>query len=226
LDNRRVPAPLRRVSIIAVVTAIAVTLAPTPGDARPEQEEPMASSGASDAAVISIDVDVARDRTAAVTSALEDLEAIVNRQLLDLQRAENQVASAEQAVDEATAAVEETEGRIATLLEESDGVVIERFVNPPLVEAVDNLTSESISDATVKSALLDIQADSDAAVLAELDETRVELEDDKDTRDQAKEDAEAEKAEREAELADLEAAASQQVEFIEEVNARLDRNLS
>ncbi len=226
MDNRRVSAPVRRVSIIAVVTAIAVTLAPTPGEARPSQEEPMASSGASEAAVISIDVDVARDRSGAVSAALEDLEANVNRQLLDLQRAEDQVASAEQAVDVATAAVEETEGRIDTLLEESDGVVIERFVNPPFTEAIDNLTSASISDATVKSALLDIQADSDAAVLAELDGTRRELEEDKEARDQAKEDAEAEKAEREAELADLEAATSQQVEFIEEVNARLDRNLS
>jgi LAS superfamily LD-carboxypeptidase LdcB len=204
---------------------MAVTLVPARGDARPVQEEPLASS-VSENAVIDIDVDVARDQSAAVTSALEDLEANVNRQLTDLRAAETQVSNAEGALDLARAAVEETEGRIDDLLAESDGVVIERFVNPPFIEAVDNLTSESIDDATVKSALLDIQADADAAVLAELDDTRVELEADKDERDQAKEDAEAEKAEREAELADLEAAVSQQAEFIEAVNDRLDRNLS
>lgn len=158
--------------------------------------------------------------------ALEDIESNVRAQLLDLRAAENELAAAEGALETAEAAVAETEGHIDELLAESDGVVVDAFMNPPDIDTLDTVSSDSVTDATVKQALLDMQADEDAAVLAELEDTRVELVADKDERADARDAAEAQKDEREAELSDVEAATSQQADFIEAVSGRLDRNLA
>jgi LAS superfamily LD-carboxypeptidase LdcB len=240
LDNRRVSAPLRRVFVAAVGIVFVIALLPSAGDARPaapaaparpRQEDPGGSgggdAGGGDArAVIDIDVDVATDDSAAVTGALDDLERNVKSQLLDLRAAENEVATAQGNLDLAEAAVDETEGRLDALLAESDGVVVDVFMNPPDIDSLDTMASDTITDATVKQALLDMQADDDAAVLAELEQTRVQLVTDKEARSEARDAAEVQKAEREAELSDLEAATSQQADFIAEVSDRLDRNLS
>jgi hypothetical protein len=233
LENRRVSASLRRVLTAAVGIAFAIALLPAAGDAhparpaapaRPAQEGP--GGGAVDAAVIDIDVDVATDASAEVASALDDLEGNVTAQLVDLRAAENEVATAQTNLESAEAAVAETEGRIDELLSQSDGVVVDVFMNPPDIDTFDAVASESITDATVKHALLDMQADDDAAVLADLEETRVQLVTDKEARATARDDAEAQKTEREAQLSDLEAATSQQAEFIADVSNRLDRSLS
>jgi len=233
LDNRRVSAPVRRVLIAAVGIVFVIALLPAAGEAlpatpaapeRPAQEDP--GSGGGEAAVIDIDVDVATDASSEVTGALDDLESNVKSQLVDLRAAENEVATAQGTLDLAEAAVQETEGRIDELLSQSDGVVVDVFMNPPDIDTLDTMASDSITDATVKQALLDMQADDDAAVLADLEDTRVELVADKQARAEARDAAEVQKVEREARLSDLEAATTQQADFIAEVSARLDRSLS
>jgi LAS superfamily LD-carboxypeptidase LdcB len=228
LENRRVSASLRRVSTAAVGIALLVALLPSAGEARPEtptQEDP-SSGGGGDTAVIDIDVDVSTDASSEVVSTLDDIEGNVKAQLLDLRSAQHQVAVAQGTLDDAEAAVDETEGRIDRLLRQSDGVVVDAFMNPPDIDTIDAVASDNVTDATVKQALLDMQATDDAAVLADLDDTRVELEADKDVRDDARDDAEAQKVEREAQLSDLQAATSQQADFVAAVSDRLDRNLS
>jgi LAS superfamily LD-carboxypeptidase LdcB len=232
LDNRRVLASLRRVLSAAVGIALLIALLPSAGSAlpataaspaRPTQEDPGSSA---EAAVIDIDVDVATDTSAEVSGALDDLANNVKTQLVDLRTAENAVATAQGNLETAEAAVQETEGHIDELLSQSDGVVVDAFMNPPDIDTLDTVASEDITDATVKQALLDMQADDDAAVLADLEDTRVQLVADKEARSRARDDAEAQKVEREAQLSDLEAATSQQTDFIAEVSERLDQNLS
>jgi LAS superfamily LD-carboxypeptidase LdcB len=238
LNHRRVSVPLRRVLTAAVGIAFAIALLPSAGDAlpdepatpaRPAQEAP-SGGGGGDAggagAVIDIEVDVANDPTGEVEVTLDDIEGNVKAQLMDLRVAENDLATAQGSLDLAQAAVEETEGRIDTLLSESDGVVVDAFMNPPNIDTLDTVAATSINDATVKQAILDLQADDDAAVLARLDDTRVELEADKEVRADARDAAEEQRSEREARLSDLQAATSQQADFVGEVNDRLDRNLS
>lgn len=108
---------------------------------------------------------------------------------------------------------------------ESDDVVVRTFVNPPSEAAIESFTADSVSDATVKHALLDMRANADAAVLDELQGLRADLEVQREAEDKARSDASKRREEAELALADLEDAASQQVTFAREIERRLERNL-
>ena len=55
---------------------------------------------------------------------------------------------------------------------QTDTLVIDQFVNPPAATALDVLTAETTEDATVKQAILDMQADQAAVDLEAFEAAR------------------------------------------------------
>ena len=187
----------------------------------PKQEEEPGSDGAS----IEIDIEVDRADEADIENAFSSIRDNVEAELAELRAAELEVEEAELAVTEA-------EGRVAVLQEEIDGlvgqsdeVVVRRFMNPPTETAVEALTADSVQDATVKQALLQMRADADAAVLDRLQNLKAELAVQQDAAEEARDAAAERREQAEEALAELEEAATQQVEFAREIERRLERDL-
>ena len=188
-----------------------------PGEERP---------GGRPRAQVAVDIDVLRSEDVAVTQALSDVQENVRRQQEELEAAEQALAEAEKAVQEADAAVAEAQQRILDLDERTDLVVVDAFVNPPTESAIEALSSESLTDSTVKQAILHRHADSDAELLGELQQAMDDLDAEMARREKAASEAAARRAEAEAALADVEEALSQQAAFVLAVQQRLDRTLS
>lgn len=182
------------------------------------------------------DDDLSTDRTlvaiesdAGAADIINELDALAERvseQLERLEEAEKALDKAISDLADADAALNETEMRLEQLTVMSDEIVISAFVSPPAQDALDVLSAESVGDATIKSALLDIEASQSADVLSELDAVRAELEERKEKQEGALSKAEAARADAEAALADLQAGVSQQTEFVLQVMARGDLDLA
>ena len=209
-----------RMAAFAVVITAVTTVAPEPSGATPAQEGPTETGGTEDA-LVSIDVEVADGDAAEITGALDEMEANVGAQLLQLTAAEATIAAKLEKLAEADAAIRSTEGKIETLTGASDSVVVTRYMNPPSESAIEALTADTMSDATVKQALLDMRADEDADKLAELTASRQKLEEQKDVEEQVRADAEEARSAAEAALSDLQLAADQQTKFILDVKSWL-----
>ena len=204
-----------------VVAAAVAAVAPISSDAAPSQEGPSESSSG-DEALVAIDVDVADGDAVAITGALDEMQANVGTQLQQLTAAENAVKDKLGKLAEADAAIQVTQGKIDELTGASDSVVVTRYMNPPSEGALDSLSAESVSDATVKQALLEMRADEDAAKLAELTAARQDMEEQQALQVKARAEAEKAKTEAEAALADVQAASGQQTKFILEIREWLN----
>ena len=217
---------------MVVVVAALGTVAPTRGDARPTrpavpaQEDPSGGTGYSDTAIVDIPVEVSEGQPADVIGTLEEIEVNVSRQLADLQAADGAVDAAQNELDEADAVVAETESHIDVLVEDSDDVVTGAYVNPPADALLDTLSAGSANDAAVKQALLSMQAEEDAAALAELEDARRQLEEERVAQAEVAAAAEQKRTEKEAQRADLESATSQQTDFVLAVSDRLGAQLA
>jgi murein DD-endopeptidase MepM/ murein hydrolase activator NlpD len=207
---------------IAVISATTFVFASSGAGSAPEQEEPTAGDDDTEQAIIEIHVSAQDGAPDEIAGALGDLATNVEAQLNQLELAKANVTDALNTLTEREAAVSETELRIEAIIGQSDQVVIRSFINPPDEEAIELITEPSVSDATMKKAILDLQVEHDAAVLAEYHKERLQLIEDKEAKETALEEAELAKAEAEAALSDLEAAVSQQTQFIVDVRDRID----
>jgi murein DD-endopeptidase MepM/ murein hydrolase activator NlpD len=214
----RTPAFRRR---IAVITASCLAFAATSASPGAAQEDPSAEGDATEHALVEINVSASDGDPADIAGALGDISANVEAQLDQLELAQAAVHGAHETLADRQSAVDETEGRIAAVVDDSDAVVTRSFVNPPSEAAIEVFTEPSPSDATIKRALLDIQAESDATTLATYERERRQLVEDKEAQEQARDDAEVAQAEAETALVDLRAAVSQQTQFVLEVQERL-----
>jgi murein DD-endopeptidase MepM/ murein hydrolase activator NlpD len=204
---------------VAVSFAAVAAVAPVTSNASPSQEGP--EGGGDDEALVAIDVDVADGDAAAITGALDEMQANVGAQLKQLTDAENGVKAALDKLSAADSAIIDTQWKIDELTGQSDSVVVSRFMNPPSEGALESLSAESVSDATIKQALLEMRADEDAAELAELTAARKELAELQDEQEKNRADAEQKKTSAEAALADVQKASDQQTQFIIDVRAWL-----
>jgi murein DD-endopeptidase MepM/ murein hydrolase activator NlpD len=213
---------LHRVTTAAVGVIVATTAvaggAPGVGGASPNQDSPLVDVG--------IDVDVASEDPAAVAEALDSLKANVEEQLDQLELAEKAVAQALMKLAEADAAVQDTQFRIEELTDASDEVVISAFISPPTQDAVGMLATHSVGDLAIKQTVLDIKADDEADLLADLEDVRAEFEDNLAAQKAAAEEAQAAQTEATAALDDLEAAVSEQTQFLMQVEAVTQGGLS
>ena len=175
---------------------------------------------------VELEIDALEAEDAEIQAAIAALEANVATQRAELDEAERALAAAEAEVEAAEAEIAEQEARIEELNAATDALVVEAFVNPPAASTLDTFRADSLADATVKQALLDIQADADADLLDELEQAYEDLEVDKAEKEELVAEAEARRAEAESELTELENALAQQEAFAADVEERLDAKLA
>lgn len=222
---RRRPWRLRTLLALAVS---GVVLVPSASSAVPLQENDPAEpeeSGQSAGGRIDINVEVDRADESDIENAFGQIRDNVETELASLTAAEQAVKNADAAVAATEKKVAELQAQIDELVGQSDDVVVRTFVNPPSETAVESLTADSVSDAIVKHALLDMKASADAAVLDKLHGLEADLEEQREAEDEARSDASTKRAAAEMALDELEDAASQQVTFAREIERRLERNL-
>lgn len=212
---------------VLVVTGLVVMMIGPGAAAEPvrvgQAEPPSDDDLSTDRTLVAIESDAG---AADIVNELDALAARVSEQLQRLEEAEQALEDAISGLADADAALNETEMRLEQLTALSDEIVIAAFVSPPAQDALDVFSAESVGDATIKNALLDIEADESADVLSELDAIRAELEERKAKQEDALSKAEVARAEAEAALADLQAGVSQQTEFVLRVMERGDLDLA
>jgi murein DD-endopeptidase MepM/ murein hydrolase activator NlpD len=201
---------------IAVISATTFLFASSGASSSPEQEE-----GAGQA-VIQITVSAQDGTPAEIAGQLGELANNVEAQLDQLSAAKTAVTESLGALTDAQAKVGETELRIEAIVGESDQVVIRSFINPPNEDSIELITEPSVSDATMKEALLDLQVERDVGVIAQYHDERVQLVEDKKAQEAAVGLAKTARADAETALTDLQAAVNQQAEFIIAVRDRIN----
>ena len=209
----------RAVRLLAAAAVIAggSLLAPARGEARPGQEPPRTENDDVGPTPAEGPFDGVLRSDASpedVVTTLDSLEASVRTEVAAVTAAQVALEGAKAEVDAAKAAMDETQARIDELTAQSDAVVVDAFMNPPSVSALDVLEAETMMDATVKQSILDRQADSDAETLAQLEQAQAQLDTERAARDQAVAAAEAKAAEADAALVDLTAAQSDASRFV------------
>ncbi|HEX6425161.1 MAG TPA: peptidoglycan DD-metalloendopeptidase family protein [Acidimicrobiales bacterium] len=208
------------VTVVALAAAPATTAAAAPG---PTAQAPPASDEGPSSDELLVDVDVlVSTNAAAVASTLEELGTQIAEQLDAYNTAQSAVSDANNKLADADSALSETEFLIEETTIASDEVVIEAFINPPNERALDVLAADSPADATVKQALLDMDADRSASSLTDLQDALASHQERKEAQLEALDEAETARAEAEAALADLEASISTQAQFVTQVQAALD----
>ncbi|HLM63291.1 MAG TPA: peptidoglycan DD-metalloendopeptidase family protein [Acidimicrobiales bacterium] len=212
----------RWIAAIAAVSFVAAPSAAEAASAEVAQEDPTENGRtSSDRALAEVGGVSPTDDTAVVAEAIESMNVNVSEQLDQLDAAQAKVDETTAALATADSAVANTELLIEELVDRSDAVVIEAFINPPAENALDVMQSDSVGDATIKQALLDMQADESAAVLEQLGEQRAVLEEQKATQDEALAATTAAKQEADTALVDLRSAVSQRTLFVAEVRMQL-----
>jgi murein DD-endopeptidase MepM/ murein hydrolase activator NlpD len=208
----------------AAITVIVVATAPTGAAASPgspAQSEPADDErAAAEATMVDVDVLVSTN-AAAVATALADLGTQVSDQLAAYKTAQAAVAAANETLVAADATLTELQFKIDAKTTESDQVVIDAFINPPAESALEILAAETPADATVKQALLDMEADKSASSLTDLQDALAEFESQQAVQEEARAAAETARADAEASLADLDSALSAQAQFVTEVQEAL-----
>jgi hypothetical protein len=211
-------------ALVAAVGATAVVAAPpTAAQQQPGSERSQIRSGE---ALVSVNVDVLRAEDTEVTGALSDVRENVANQKAALTEAQGALTVAQTNLQNAEAALADTQGRLSAINDQADGVVIDAFINPPYESALDALTAESTEDATVKQTLLGLQADDNAALLAQYMDLQTQLNSEKADREAAKDAAESAQADADAAYTDVQDAVGQQAAFAAEVEKRLDQRLA
>jgi hypothetical protein len=215
------------VRVVLALVLGGIVLVPEASLAAPLQEsDPAASSNSNEAALVDVTVDVERADETDLAAAFGDVRENVELQMTALDQAEQRVVAAEFVLAGAEAKVAETQAQIDMLTAQADVVVIEAFMSPASETAIDSMTTRDAAEASVKQALLDIQADSDAEVLADLEAAEDELQRRREEEEDAADTAERARDDAQASLDDLLAAASQEVNFATDIEARINRNLA
>jgi LAS superfamily LD-carboxypeptidase LdcB len=209
--------------LVAAVLTPAVSAAQEPDPAATEQQR---ADVRARAAEVDLQVDALQAESAEVNAALAEIGANVTTQRAELDAAEAAQADAETALAAAEEAVAATARRIVDLNQKADELVVASFVNPPSDNALDAFRAESLSDAAIKQAVIEMEADTDAHVLEELDQAQRDLEAEGQAKAAAAADAADTKAVAARELADVETALAQQRAFAAEVEKRLDAKLA
>jgi len=228
--DKRSLTPLR---FAAVVGLALVSTLPTATSATSSRQPPPGTSSEQQRAEVrekqgevEIEVDVLEARNSELTAALATLADNVAHQQAQLEEAQRVADEAETDVEEATAAVADAQARIGELEAARERLVVDAYMSPPSESAFDVFDAGSIADATVKQALLDLHADSDADVLDQLTAAHEDVEIERQNKEAVAAEAERKRGAAEDALARVEAAQAQQQAFADEAAASLDRKLA
>jgi peptidoglycan hydrolase CwlO-like protein len=213
-------------SLVGAVLALAVSMAGAgPGGA---QEDPTAQREQvrERQSEVAGEVDALEAQSSEIASAIADLEANVATKQAELAEADRAAEEAAADLEDAEADVAAAHETIAELEQASNDLVTESFMNGPTAGGLDALTADSLSDAAVQQALLDMQADSDADLLDRLDAAREDLEIVQAEKETAAADAADAADAAETALGDLQDALAEQQAFAAEVEDSLDQKLA
>jgi peptidoglycan hydrolase CwlO-like protein len=231
-QGRAVRSGFRRLALITAVVALGSGVAvwspvasgaDDPDPAKTERERDAVRSQRAD---VDLQIDALEAKDAEVQAALSELEANVATQRAELDEAERAHQEAEDELAAAIQAVADAQRRIDDLNHRADELVVQSFVNPPTDNALDAFRADSLSDAAVKQAVIEMQADTDADILDQLDEAHEDMEVEQANRTAAEAAAQARKDEAAQELADVEAALAQQQDFAADLEERLNAQLA
>ena len=226
------PSGFRRLALVAAVVALGsgvVVWSPVasgadePDPAKTERERDAVRS---QSAEVDLQVDALQAKDAEVQAALTELEGNVATQQAELDEAERAHEEAEADLAAAIQAVAAAQRRIDDLNHRADELVVQSFVNPPVDNALDAFRADSLSDAAIKQAMIEIQADTDADVLDQLDEAHEDMEVEQANKTAAEAAAQERKEAAAQELADVEAALAQQQAFAADLEERLNAKLA
>ncbi|HKY66582.1 MAG TPA: hypothetical protein VJM49_09440, partial [Acidimicrobiales bacterium] len=194
---------------------------PNPAETERRLNEVRAQSGQ-----IDLQVDALAAQDAQIQSAITTLETNVSTQQAELDEAERALESAEAELATAEENVVAAQADIDALDAQTDDLVVEAFVSPETDSALEGFKAETISDLMVRQALTEIQADSDADVLDQLEQAHEDLAVEQANKETAAEAAEQKRGEAESALTDVTNALTQQQAFGAEVEERLNAKLA
>ena len=235
MQELRFASPLRLVAVLGL-TALAVL--PTSSSAQPGPPGSGAGSSSGRSSQeqqadvrarkgeVAIEVDVLEARNSELAATLATLADNVAAQQAQLEEAQRVVVAAEEDVVEAEAAVADAQARIGELDAARQQLVVDSYMSPPSESAFDAFDARTISDATVKQALLDMQATEDADVLDQLTAAHEDVEVERQNKAAAAAEAERKRGAAADAVARVEAAQDQQQAFADEAAAALDRKLA
>jgi peptidoglycan hydrolase CwlO-like protein len=222
----------RRLALVSAVVALGLVVAVwSPVASGADDPDPAKTERERDAvrdqrAEVDLQVDALEAKDAEVQAALAELETNVATQEAELEEAERAHQEAEAELAAAIRAVADAQQRIDDLNRRADELVVQSFVSPPSDTALDAFRADSLSDAAVKQAVIEIQADTDADLLDQLDEAHEDMEVEQANRTAAEAAAQARKDDAAQELADVEAALAQQEAFASDLEERLNAKLA
>jgi peptidoglycan LD-endopeptidase LytH len=209
---------------VAAVAVLTIAMSPAAAGAHPgapAQAEPDTDERtAREQRLVNVDALVATNAPA-VALTLGDLSIDVANQLAAYNAARDAVTVANQALADADAALTETQFLIEETTTASDEVVIDAFITPPGDNALEVLSAESLTEATIEQSLLNMDADESAAALTDLQDALAQYEERRATQEEALEAAEDARADAEAAFADLESTLSAQAQFVTQVQEAL-----
>jgi hypothetical protein len=224
-QNRRQARAVRL--LVVILVAVAPALAPSAGLAGPGQDEPgERDEPGEQAGRPNVDLLTASGDTADVAASLDELSAEVDTQVAAVVDARRAEAEAAQALADADAAVAETEATLDELVVESDTVVVEAFLDPPIDDALETLSADSLVEATVRQSILSDHADAHADVLTRLAAAQEDVAAVRAVQQEAADDAAARAGEAQAALDELVTTLSAESLFVLAVEERLDANLA
>jgi peptidoglycan hydrolase CwlO-like protein len=222
----------RRLALVSAVVALGLVVAVwSPVASGADDPDPAKTERERDAvrdqrAEVDLQVDALEAKDAEVQAALAELETNVATQEAELEEAERAHQEAEAELAAAIRAVADAQQRIDDLNRRADELVVQSFVSPPSDNALDAFRADSLSDAAVKQAVIEIQADTDADLLDQLDEAHEDMEVEQANRTAAEAAAQARKDDAAQELADVKAALAQQEAFASDLEERLNAKLA
>ena len=212
--------------VIVTAGVAAGMLSPAPSLAQEPSAEEQLEDVRAQAEAVAAEIDVISAEDAEIQAALATIQTNVAGQQVVVNAAEDALAVAEGDVEASAAEIATLEDQIVELDLAADQMIIDAFVDPPINHALDVFRTETLAEATVKNAIVEIQADADASAIEELDEAQARLEVEKAAQEELAATAAEKKAEADGALAELETALAQQAEFATEVEARLNAKLA
>jgi peptidoglycan hydrolase CwlO-like protein len=230
-QQRRRSVLVRTVVAVAVATALLTPAAsdaqqPPNPDPNPAETERRLGEVRAQRGQVDLDVNALTAENAEVTAAVATLETNVANQQAAVDEAQRAADEAEADVATATQAVNDEQARIDALNLATDDLVVESYVNPPSDNSLDAFKADSLSDAAVKQALVDIQADSDADLLDQLRQAHEDLAVDQANKEELAAEAETKRQDAEDALTDLQNALAQQQAFADDLEERLNAKLA
>ena len=212
----------------AVVAAAvgAALLVPGPTGAQEPSAEEQRETVREQAAAVAGEIDVLTAQDAEIQAALATVQAQVAGQQVVVNQATDAQATADAAVATSAQEIAALETETAELDAAIDQMILDAYLYPPMDHALDAFNAETLSEATLKNGLVDLQADEDAATLDRLARAEEELSAQKAEQEVLAAAAADTRAEADAAMAELDAAMAVQSQLATEVEARLNAKLA